>query len=87
MALGENALVGDLNIATAVDTWDVPAFIVRRVCSQLRFGPAGRAVEVWRLGFDAAALCERAALYYASTTSVTLEDYAPWPLEVLEPAA
>ena len=74
MMHGENGLVNDVNVANAVDGWDVPAYVVRRVCDQLRFGPPGGVgAAIWELGYEAAALCEKAALYQAVTSAVTFE--------------
>ena len=85
MMHGENGLVNDVNVANAVDGWDVPAYVVRRVCDQLRFGPPGGVgAATWELGYEAAALCEKAALYQAVTSAVTFEEYASWPLEIMD---
>ena len=75
---GWNERFGEANVGDVVDTFDVPAYIVRRVCNQFR------GYQDNELGHEAASLCEFAALYLGATTDTTLDGYSAWPLHVLE---
>jgi hypothetical protein len=77
-----------MNIANVVDAWDVPPYIVRRVCHQLRYTEAPLPpARVVGLGEEAALLCEKRALYFAVKSHGWFkkpEDYEGRPMELLD---
>lgn len=83
MAAGFAGLTGAPNVADIVDMYDIPSYIIRHVCSQLRFYLPSDDPMLELLGETAMYMCEESSLYLAVNTNMTFNEYSFWPLDVL----